>query len=150
MSNWYITPSNDDLQHHGILGMHWGVRRYQNKDGSYTSAGKRRYYTEDFKNQYKSDYNKINNREITKRKNNDKDYKTLQDKVWNVRQEEDERYEDWLEAEGADKGEMLWKAYMKTQDKRDILEEKYRKYEDRIKNEVSKKVEEAMKKNMGK
>ena len=43
MSNWYITPSNDDLQHHGILGMHWGVRRYQNKDGSYTSAGKKRY-----------------------------------------------------------------------------------------------------------
>lgn len=30
------------LQHHGILGMKWGVRRYQNKDGSLTSAGKRR------------------------------------------------------------------------------------------------------------
>lgn len=30
------------LQHHGILGMHWGVRRFQNKDGSLTVAGKRR------------------------------------------------------------------------------------------------------------
>ena len=30
------------LQHHGIIGMKWGVRRYQNKDGSLTSAGKRR------------------------------------------------------------------------------------------------------------
>ena len=30
------------LQHHGILGQKWGVRRYQNKDGSLTSAGKKR------------------------------------------------------------------------------------------------------------
>jgi len=31
------------LAHHGILGMKWGVRRYQNKDGTLTNAGKRRY-----------------------------------------------------------------------------------------------------------
>lgn len=31
------------LEHHGILGMHWGIRRYQNKDGSLTSEGKQRY-----------------------------------------------------------------------------------------------------------
>lgn len=31
------------LMHHGILGMKWGVRRYQNPDGSLTSAGKERY-----------------------------------------------------------------------------------------------------------
>lgn len=31
------------LQHWGIKGMKWGVRRYQNKDGSLTSAGRKRY-----------------------------------------------------------------------------------------------------------
>lgn len=33
---------NDFLAHHGIKGMRWGIRRYQNKDGSLTTAGKRR------------------------------------------------------------------------------------------------------------
>jgi len=38
-----IKPSyTDSLMHHGIKGQKWGVRRYQNSDGSYTSAGKKR------------------------------------------------------------------------------------------------------------
>ena len=34
---------SEELAHHGILGMKWGVRRFQNKDGSLTAAGKKRY-----------------------------------------------------------------------------------------------------------
>lgn len=33
----------NELMHWGIKGMKWGVRRYQNKDGSLTPAGKKRY-----------------------------------------------------------------------------------------------------------
>lgn len=32
------------LMHHGIKGQKWGIRRYQNEDGSLTPAGKKRYY----------------------------------------------------------------------------------------------------------
>lgn len=34
---------NIELQHHGTKGMRWGIRRYQNSDGSLTPAGKKRY-----------------------------------------------------------------------------------------------------------
>lgn len=33
----------DELRHHGIVGMRWGVRRYQNYDGTYTQKGVERY-----------------------------------------------------------------------------------------------------------
>ena len=42
MSTWICARQNE-LTHHGIKGMKWGVRRFQNKDGSLTPAGKRRY-----------------------------------------------------------------------------------------------------------
>lgn len=34
---------NDELYHHGVQGQKWGVRRYQNKDGSLTPEGRRHY-----------------------------------------------------------------------------------------------------------
>ena len=38
----YHFMRDSDLSHHGILGQKWGVRRFQNKDGTLTSAGKKR------------------------------------------------------------------------------------------------------------
>lgn len=36
-----------ELYHHGIKGMRWGIRRYQNADGTLTPEGKRRYFNPD-------------------------------------------------------------------------------------------------------
>lgn len=51
--NYIITPdgnfiSEDELYHYGVLGMKWGVRRYQNKDGSLTNKGKKHYDEESY------------------------------------------------------------------------------------------------------
>lgn len=54
----------DEMYHYGILGQKWGIRRYQNKDGSLTPAGRRRA------NKLKDEYTKLTGKKM--RKNPDK------------------------------------------------------------------------------
>lgn len=49
----YIIHS--ELYHHGIKGQKWGIRRYQNKDGSLTPEGKKKYKTSENFNKIRSD-----------------------------------------------------------------------------------------------
>lgn len=73
-----MNDDTDSLTHYGIRGQKWGVRRYQNKDGSLTEAGKKRMYKEQFdsegkdtgeKKKYVADANRWVNEVMTNARN---------------------------------------------------------------------------------
>ena len=69
MSNYYLTK--DELYHHGILGQKWGIRRFQNPDGSYTAEGKKRRHgigTVE-RDKYKKSVKRIKTKYVTANKN---------------------------------------------------------------------------------
>lgn len=76
---------NNELYHWGVKGMKWGVRRYQNKDGSLTPAGQKRYddMSADAKTSHdlkKKSINQMSNAELKKlneRTRLEQDYKRL-------------------------------------------------------------------------
>lgn len=53
----YLIIYPDELYHHGIKGMHWGVHRFQNYDGTYTQQGLKRY--SEYENAYKKADKKV-------------------------------------------------------------------------------------------
>lgn len=105
MESW-----REELYHHGILGQKWGVRRYQNKDGTLTEEGKSRHGINELekkaiKAEYKKsrkngngfvfkfarvstgeNYNKAN-ADFNKIVSSDKKYKELSEKAFNAEKE---------------------------------------------------------------
>ena len=61
---------NGELYHHGIKGQKWGVRRWQNADGTYNEAGKKRYFDS---NKHDRAANRIQ-KEINSFKGHEKEY----------------------------------------------------------------------------
>ena len=82
LPSWVKTEEDLELYHHGVKGQRWGVRRYQNENGSLTSAGVHRY-EKSIKRIQKLEKrsNKLNLKaKKFKKKSADKEFKSL--KAW--------------------------------------------------------------------
>ena len=95
---WQHNYSDEYLCHWGIKGMKWGVRRYQNKDGTLTPAGKKRYQKL-YRNFEKNNPNRETN------------YIRVMDKQNTDRLKDTKQSELWKKAFAAGKGSKEWDEY---------------------------------------
>jgi hypothetical protein len=101
--------SNEELYHYGVKGMKWGVRRFQNYDGSYTKKGLERF------RKAESDYDTaVTNRAKTKEAYKSgaatkQQYKTAKSEVGSAKREMSKSYKQLKTDKMADQGKELYK-----------------------------------------
>lgn len=108
------------LAHHGILGMKWGIRRFQNKNGSLTSEGKKRY----------SEENESMNQKISARTK--ESFEKMRNSA-STDEEKDKRINSWERARDTDMYEMnfleaIQNAEIFQNHNRDAMLDEYAKY----------------------
>ena len=60
MTQYVVLRASDELYHHGIKGQKWGIRRFENEDGTLTEAGKKRYSGSKLYAKYEKEEKKLN------------------------------------------------------------------------------------------
>lgn len=111
MSSYYISSDLSRfyyISHHGILGQRWGIRRFQNKDGSLTAEGRKRYNSNvvkaaknyaDLDNRASADIKKAQSQlksVLRDANDNSKELRLLLDNAKSLEKYEQEEWEKWI------------------------------------------------------
>ena len=106
--NFKIETDNKSLIHYGIKGMKWGVRRYQNKDGTYTKRGLERYRKAEEEYESSKKEKKKLREGYEQRENSYSDYKTAANRYKKSKTELKKAYKSLKQDKAADKGRALY------------------------------------------
>ena len=118
--NWEVEDDDDFLAHYGVKGMKWGIRRYQNEDGSLTSLGKKRKTYLDAKDKASSDpYNSKKSIELKFARNEYNDQKIRENlKAQNKKSKRQETLEKQYREQGYNKDDAEIQAYKRARTER--------------------------------
>ena len=117
MSKYIIT--NGELYHWGIKGMKWGKRRYQNKDGSLTAAGRERYGDDRH-----DDYKRARSKPVS----------SMSDQELNTalnRMRMEQQYNDYIHPKKAESAGKKWVSGLLTETSKQIVKKYITDYQDK-------------------
>ncbi len=131
-----------ELYHHGILGQKWGVRRYQDKDGHYTEAGRRRRNSDDGPKTKDSKSVRLVSRDLDADRKSEQLYKDLEKAQSDLAKKHGRKddYSWWYDSDGK-----LTQNAKKYWDESDKLDSDYRKKDDALRKQRDKEEIETVK-----